>query len=93
MEIGYLYKIYDTIYLIYPIYWGTFPVHVFTFLEMYDFSGKTIIPIATHEGSGFGASEVDLRKLLPNSTIKQGTAIFGSEVNACEDILKELTKE
>ena len=45
---------YDKIYLIYPIYWGTYPVHVSTFLESFDFSGKTIIPIATHEGSGFG---------------------------------------
>lgn len=81
---------YDKIYLIYPIYWGTFPMGVFTFLESYDFSNKIIIPIATHEGSGFGASEVDLRRLLPNSDIKEGTAIFGSEVDTADPLLEEL---
>ena len=81
---------YDKIYLIYPIYWGTFPMHVFTFLEGYDFTGKTIIPIVTHEGSGFGVSERDLRRLLPNSKITQGIAIYGSEVNSSGEYLKEL---
>ena len=81
---------YDRIFLIYPIYWGTFPVHVFTFLESFNFAGKTIIPIATHEGSGFGSSEVDLRKLLPNSIIKEGTAIYGSKVGIADSILEKL---
>ena len=81
---------YEKIYLIYPIYWGTFPVHVFTFLESYDFSGKTIVPVATHEGSGFGSSEVDLRKLLPHSKITEGAAIFGSKVGSADSILKQL---
>lgn len=80
----------DRIFLIYPIYWGTFPVHVFTFLESFNFAGKTIIPIATHEGSGFGSSEVDLRKLLPNSIIKEGTAIYGSKVGIADSVLEKL---
>lgn len=42
---------YDTIYLGYPNYWGTMPMAVFTFLEKHDFSGKTIMPFCTHEGS------------------------------------------
>ncbi|MCX4357794.1 MAG: hypothetical protein OSJ43_16525 [Oscillospiraceae bacterium] len=42
---------YDTIYLGYPNYWGTMPMAVFMFLEKYDFSGKTIKPFCTHEGS------------------------------------------
>lgn len=81
---------YNKIYLIYPIYWGTFPMLVFTFLESYDFSGKTIIPIVTHEGSGFGVSEADLRKLLKNSRTEQGTAIYGSDVNSADKVLKSL---
>ena len=83
---------YDKIFLIYPIYWGTFPVHVFTFLESFDFSGKTIVPIVTHEGSGFGSSEVDLRRILPNSEIQEGTAIYGSRVNSSDTILEKLVK-
>ena len=42
---------YDTIYLGYPNWWNTFPMAVFTFLESYNFSGKTIISFCTHEGS------------------------------------------
>ena len=43
---------YSTIVLAYPNYWGTMPMAVFTFLEKYDFSGKTILPLCTNEGSG-----------------------------------------
>ena len=58
---------YDIIYLGYPNWWGTFPMAVSTFLESYDFSGITIIPFCTHEGSGIGRSEQDIRKLLSQS--------------------------
>ena len=81
---------FDKIYLIYPIYWGTFPMHVFTFLQHYDFSGKTIVPIATHEGSGLGSSEGDLKKLLPSAHIEKGTAIAGGRVSSSDPILEKL---
>ena len=55
---------YDVIYIGYPNWWGTMPMAVFTFLESYDFSGKTIIPYCTHEGSGMGSSERDIKKAL-----------------------------
>ena len=48
---------YDTIVLAYPNYWGTVPMAVVTFLERFDFSGKTILPLCTNEGSGMGGSE------------------------------------
>lgn len=51
---------YDVIYLGYPNYWGTMPMQVFTFLEHFDFNGKTICPFCTHEGSGMGRSEADI---------------------------------
>ena len=71
---------YDTIILGYPNWWGTMPMAVKTFLEGYDFGGKTIIPYCTHEGSGMGHSESDLKKLCPDSTILQGTPIHGADV-------------
>ena len=71
---------YDTIYLGYPNYWGTMPMHVFTFLEAFDCSGKTICPFCTHEGSGLGRSEADIRRLAPKATVKKGLAIHGSSV-------------
>jgi flavodoxin len=72
---------YDTIYLGYPDWWGTLPMPIFTFLEEYDFSGKTIIPFCTHEGSGLGRSEQDIAKLCPNSKLLKGFAIRGSSVD------------
>ena len=72
---------YDVIYLGYPNWWGTMPMAVMTFLESYDFSGKTIIPFCTHEGSGLGSSVQDIKKVCPKAVVKQGLAIRGSNVN------------
>lgn len=72
---------YDTIYLGFPNYWGTMPMAVFTFLEHFDFSGKTIKPFCTHEGSGMGNSERDLKKICPKAKIEKGLAIYGSDVD------------
>lgn len=79
---------YDTVYLGYPNWWGTFPMAVFTFLESYDFSGKTIAPFCTHEGSGLGSSERDIRKLCPGAGILPGLAIRGGSVHETETLLK-----
>jgi flavodoxin len=46
---------YDTIYIGWPCWWGTYPMCVATFLEAHDWTGKTVIPFTTHEGSGFGS--------------------------------------
>ena len=70
---------YDTIILGYPNWWGTMPMACYTFLESYDFSGKTIIPFCTNEGSGMGSSERFIKQLCPNSTIMKGTYIHGAE--------------
>ena len=73
---------YDIILLGYPNWWGTMPMAVFTFLEEYDFAGKTVSPFCTHEGSGLGRSERDLASLLPEVTLMDGLAIRGSNVNS-----------
>ena len=69
---------YDTMVLAYPNYWGTMPMAVFTFLEHFDFSGKTILPLCTNEGSGMGSSERDIRRTCPGAEVKKGLAITGS---------------
>ena len=68
---------YDIIYLCYPNWWGTYPRVVATFLEKYDFTGKIIKPMCTHEGSGMGSSESELRSTLPSGNVKKGLAIRG----------------
>ena len=75
---------YDVIFLGYPNWWGTIPMPMFTFLEEYNFAGKTIIPFCTHEGSALGRSENDIEQLCPDATLLQGLAIRGSSVDGAE---------
>ena len=70
---------YDTIVLAYPNYWGTFPMAVAAFLEHYDFSGKTILPLCTNEGSGMGRSERDIKAYAPGAQLKKGLPVTGSQ--------------
>ena len=69
---------YDTVILAYPNYWGTMPMAVYTFLENYDFSGKTILPLCTNEGSGMGSSEREIKKTCPGADVKRGLPVTGS---------------
>ena len=69
---------YDTVILAYPNYWGTIPMAVATFLERYDFTGKTILPLCTNEGSGMGGSEKTIRQCAPGATVRKGLPITGS---------------
>lgn len=80
---------YDIIYLGYPNYWGTMPMAVCTFLERYDFSGKAIRPFCTHEGSGMGSSETDIRRLCPGAKLEQGLAIPGAKVKDAQGAIKQ----
>ncbi len=84
---------YDTVILAYPNYWGTMPMAVFTFLEAFDFSGKTILPICTNEGSGMGGSERDLKRVCKGATVKKGLSILGSEAENSEASLKQWLTE
>ena len=69
---------YDTVVLAYPNYWGTMPMAVYTFLDSFDFTGKTILPLCTNEGSGMGGSERELKKACPGAIVKPGLPITGS---------------
>ena len=69
---------YDVIYLGYPIWSANMPMPVYTFLESYDFSGKTVIPFCTHEGSGLTSTPDKIRAAIPKATVMQGLAIRGT---------------
>ena len=79
---------YDAIVLGFPNWWGTMPMAVFTFLESQDLSGKAVLPFCTHEGSGMGRSEADIRKICPNSDVRAGLAILGSSVSQADAAVK-----
>lgn len=70
---------YDTIFIGYPIWWGEIPNIVYTFMEAYDFTGKTVIPFNTHEGSGQAHSQRDIEGLLTSATVLKGLAVRGSK--------------
>ena len=67
---------YDTIYLGYPIWWGTIPKIILTLLDSYDFSNKTIIPFCTSGSTGISGSVSDLRKYNSKLDIKDGKRFY-----------------
>lgn len=68
---------YDTIFVGFPIWWYTAPTIIKTFLESYDFGGKTIVPFATSGGSGMGKTAEDLQKTVPLAKVKSGKMLNG----------------
>lgn len=76
---------YDIIILGYPNWWADMPQPLYTFLEEYDFSGKTIIPFVTHGGSGFSNTRNTIARLQPNALVSDNTlslsrnSVAGSE--------------
>jgi flavodoxin len=84
---------YDMIFIGYPNWWGTMPMALFTFLEKYDLSSKTVIPFCTHGGGRWQRSLDDLKKLCPRSKISEGLTISGDMVRrSTNDITKWLQK-
>ena len=80
---------YDTIYLGYPIWWGDLPMVVYTFLEKHDFSGKTVIPFNTHEGSGNAGTYQLLSEKLDGATlVGDGFNMTGRDARTEEGIAK-----
>ena len=66
---------YDTILLGYPNWWASIPMPVASFLEEYDFTGKTIVPFCSHGGGRFGQSLTAITKLVPEAVLGEGLAI------------------
>ena len=79
---------YDTIFIGYPIWCGDLPMAVYTFLESYDFSGKTVIPFNTHEGSGQANTKSSIEGACPGATVLDGLAIRGSVAQNEQDEAK-----
>ena len=84
---------YNTIYLGYPIWWGDLPMICYTFLESYDFSGKTIIPFCTHAGSGNAGTQSKIQSAVPNAEVKEVLAITGTDTQNNPDSVKATVTE
>jgi flavodoxin len=70
---------YSTIFIGAPVWWGDWPMILYTFFETADLSGKTLIPFSTHEGSGLSGFDRKLSSACPDSTVLDGLAIRGSD--------------
>lgn len=80
---------YDVIFVGSPVWWGDWPMLMYTVFENNDFSGKTLIPFSTHEGSGLAGFDKKLAKACPDSTILEGLAVRGSDAQNSREQTKQ----
>ena len=81
---------YDTIYIMSPIYWGTYAPELETVLKDLDFTGKKVRVISTHEGSGLGSMISDVKRICKGAAVDEnGLAIKGSKAKQSEEIIRK----
>lgn len=73
---------YDTVFVGFPIWWYVAPTIINTFLESYDFTGKTIVPFATSGGSGMGKTNEKLLPSCPGARLVEGKVLNGKASKA-----------
>lgn len=83
---------YDTILLGYPNWWASIPMPIASFLEEYDFSGKTIVPFCSHGGGRFGQSLTAIAKLVPDAAMGEGLSVHYSGGSSLPDDISEWLK-
>lgn len=82
---------YQTIIIGFPIWWGDMPMAVYSFLDEYDLSGKTVLPFCTHGGSGLCGTDKNIQQEEKDAKVADGLAISDSSLNdAGEDVDKWL---
>ena len=75
---------YDNVFVCSPCWWGTYPMAVFTQLEKLDWTGKKVMALMTHEGSGLAGSERDLKKICKGASFGKGLAVAGHSAAGSE---------
>lgn len=84
---------YENVFVCGPCWWGTYPTAVFTQLEKLDFTGKKVMALMTHEGSGLGDGERDLRKMCKGAEFGTGIAVHGADAANSESAVTRWAKE
>lgn len=80
---------YDTVYLGFPNWWRDMPMIMYTFLDEYDLSGKTVAPFNTSGGSGFSGSLDTIAEMEPDAEITEGLSLGSGEAEDCADEVAE----
>lgn len=80
---------YQTIFLGFPNWWGDMPMAVYSFLDDYDLSGKTIIPFVTSGGSGFSSTISEIESAEPEADVLEGLSLSSSEASDAKEVVKD----
>jgi len=83
---------YDNVFVCGPCWWGTYPCAVFTQLEALDFKGKKVMALMTHEGSGLGRCERDLKAVCKGASFGSGLAVHGGDAAKSEAAVAKWAK-
>lgn len=84
---------YDTVFIGGPVWWGTYPMAIFTFCDRYNWAGKKIMPFVTHEGSGLAECVEDIKKIAVGAEVGAGLAVYGSNVADARAMVEEWVKK
>ena len=84
---------YDTIFLGYPIWWGDMPMAIYTFLDEYDLSGKTIAPFVTSGGSGLSGTPSNIQDGEPEANVTEGLSVRDSNSENSQSAVNEWLSE
>ena len=85
--------VYDHIFVCGPCWWGTFPCAVVGQLEKLDWSGKKVFGLMTHEGSGLGSSERDLKRICNGAVVGKCLAVSGSRAEQSEKSVADWARQ
>ena len=80
---------YDTVFIGAPVWWGDWPMIMYTVFENNDFSGKTLIPFSTHEGSGLSGFDKKLQSACPDAEVLKGLAVRGNDAQNNQEKVRE----
>lgn len=83
---------YDSVILIYPLWWGTIPAPVATFLEDNNWDNKDLYLLATQGSSGFGSSVKDIKKITSKAKVHEGLSIYCDDIPNCFDKINHWIK-
>lgn len=81
---------YDVVFLGFPNWWYTAPMAIFSFIEEYDFSGKTVVPFCAHGTGGLAGSVTDITAALPDSTeVLEPIGVYRPDIDSAQSVINE----
>ena len=84
---------YDTVFIGAPVWWGDWPLILYTVFENNDFSGKKLVPFSTHEGSGLSGFDKKLASACPDAEVLKGLAVRGNDAQNRQDSVRETVQD